>query len=142
MVRPSMNPIAQPFAIVIDDEISYLQLLEAILSEILSCPIKTYTRAEAALAELPRIEVGIIVTDFYMPDMDGVQFLKKAQDIKPEVPAIIISGHKPFLDDMDTSSLRQLRSVMAKPFRIDELAREISQHWPEAMSDGAARGQA
>ncbi len=129
-----MTTASLPYAIVVDDEISYLQLLEAILEETLACPVKTFPRAKEALAALPDMDVGIIVTDFSMPEMDGMEFLKKAEMIKPDVLAIIISEHKPFLDGLHKSQLHQLQSVMAKPFRINELAQEITRLWPEAIS--------
>lgn len=128
-----MSPASQLHAVVVDDEPSYLYLLETILSELLTCSIKAYTQPELALAELPKLDVGIIVTDFYMPKIDGVEFLKRVHVIKPDVPCLMITGHKELLDRMDTSDLTQLRSVMAKPFKIDVLAKEISRHWPEAM---------
>jgi hypothetical protein len=35
---------------------------------------------------------------------------------------------------MDLSDLKQLKSVMAKPFEIDALAQEIAHYWPEALA--------
>jgi len=125
---------ASPYhAIVIDDEPSYLSLIEAILGEILTCPIKTYTNPHEALSDMPSLPVGIIVTDFYMPRMDGVQFLKEVHPIKPDVPCIMITGHKDLLDRMDLSDLESLKAVLAKPFKIDQLAAAIAELWPEAM---------
>ena len=130
-----MSPASQSYAIVIDDEPSFLHLLETILRELLTCPIKTYSHPEQALAELPDLDVGIIVTDFYMPKMDGIEFLKKAIPLKPNVPSLIITGHKDLLDRMDLSDLVTLRKVIPKPFKIDQLAAEIALHWPEALAD-------
>tara|TARA_R110002072_G_scaffold173054_1_gene327566 strand:- start:78 stop:467 length:390 start_codon:yes stop_codon:yes gene_type:complete len=129
-----MSAASQSFAVVIDDETSYLSLLEIVLGELLTCRIKTYPDPEAALAELPHMKVGIIVSDFYMPRMDGVQFLKKLKPIQPEVPCILITGHKELLDRMDLSDLHCLKAILAKPFKMDELAKCISEHWPEALA--------
>ncbi len=129
-----MSPASKLHAIIVDDEPSYLYLLETILEEILTCPIKAYTHPEMALAEIPDLEIGIIVSDFYMPKMDGVEFLLRVAEIKPDVPCIIISGHKQLLDKMDVSDIKQLKSIMAKPFKIDALAQEIARCWPEALS--------
>lgn len=35
----------------------------------------------------------LVICDIKMPKLDGIEFLQKAQDAKPEVPIIIISGH-------------------------------------------------
>ena len=129
-----MSPASKSNAIIVDDEPSYLYLLETILEGILTCPIKAYTHPEAALDDLPDLDVGIIVSDFYMPKMDGVEFLLKVAEIKPGAPCIIISGHKQLLDKIDLSDLKQLKSVMAKPFKIDALAQDIAHYWPEALA--------
>lgn len=129
-----MSAASQSFAVVIDDESSYLGLLEVILGELLTCRIKTYTSPEKALAELPTMNVGIVVSDFYMPRMDGVQFLKQLKPLKPDTPCIIITGHKDLLDRMELDDLDSLKAILAKPFKIDELADCIAQHWPEAMA--------
>lgn len=129
-----MSLASNPHAIIVDDEPSYLYLLETILEEILTCPIKAYTHPEMALQELPDLEVGIIITDFYMPKMDGIEFLQKVEQIKPSVPCMIISGHKQLLDTMDHSDITELKSVLAKPFKIEALVEEITRLWPEAIA--------
>lgn len=129
-----MSAASQSFAVVIDDESSYLSLLEVILLELLTCRVKTYTSPEVALAEIPTMNVGIVVSDFYMPKMDGVQFITQLQRLKPETPCIMITGHKELLDRMDLTDLDSLKAILAKPFKIDELAECISEHWPEAMA--------
>jgi two-component system, NtrC family, nitrogen regulation response regulator NtrX len=129
-----MSAASQSFAVVIDDESSYLSLLEVILGELLTCQIKTYTCPAAALAEIPTMKVGIIVSDFYMPKMDGVQFLQQVKPIKPDVPCILITGHKELLDRMDLTDLDSLKAILGKPFKIDELAKTMAEHWPEALA--------
>lgn len=129
-----MSAASQSFAVVIDDEPSYLSLLEVILGELLTCRIKTYANPESALAEIPHLKVGIIVSDFYMPRMDGVQFMKQLKLINPDVPCILITGHKELLDRMDLSDLDSLKAILAKPFKINELADCIGEHWPEALA--------
>lgn len=129
-----MSAASQFYAIVIDDEPSYLGLIETVLGELLTCPIKTYSSPNEALEEMPTLPVGVVVTDFYMPHMDGVQFLKKIQPIKPDVPCIIITGHKDLLDRMDLSDLTSLKKVLAKPFKIDQLASAIGEVWPESLA--------
>lgn len=129
-----MSAASQYHAIVIDDEPSYLSLIETVLGELITCPIKTYTHPMEALQEMPSIPVGIIVTDFYMPRMDGVQFLKQVEPIKPGVPCLIITGHKELLDRMDLSDLTSLKGILAKPFKIDQLADKIGEIWPEALA--------
>ncbi|MCP5117874.1 MAG: response regulator, partial [bacterium] len=34
----------------------------------------------------------LVVTDYKMPKMNGVEFIAKARDLKPEIPIILLSG--------------------------------------------------
>jgi putative nucleotidyltransferase with HDIG domain len=53
----------------------------------------------AALLELERAPVDVIVSDMRMPEMDGAEFLSKASKLCPGATRIVLSGH------MEESSL-------------------------------------
>lgn len=78
------------------------------------------------------LPVGIIVTDYYMPDIDGIEFLRRSAKAKPGVPAIMITGHADAISQEQRDSLENLRAVLAKPFRAQVLADSIRQFWPAA----------
>ena len=122
----------QPHALILDDEKSYVDLMSVVLRDFLKCPVATFTSAEHALAALPKLDLGIIVTDFYMPGMDGITFLRLATQIKPTVPCVMITGHSEALAAMDYSDLSQLQTVLAKPFGGQVLADTILKYWPDA----------
>ena len=63
----------------LDDERAYIEMMTELLSEHLSCPIVPFTRPEDALAALPGLNPGMIVTDFSMQGMNGIDFLYRAQ---------------------------------------------------------------
>lgn len=119
-------------ALILDDEKSYVDLMSVVLRDFLKCPVATFTSAEKALAALPNLNLGIIVTDFYMPGMDGITFLRLATQIKPDVPCVMITGHSEALAAMDCSDISQLQTVLAKPFGGRVLAETISKYWPDA----------
>ena len=72
--------------VLVDDEISYIDLLEQLLGEHLACPVHGFTKPADALRALPKLDVGMIVTDYQMPDMNGLDFIKEVQKSHPDVP--------------------------------------------------------
>jgi DNA-binding NtrC family response regulator len=114
----------------VDDEPAYLDLLEQLLSEHLACPVYSFAKPADALRELDRLNVGLIVTDYHMPEMNGFQFLAAARQLKPGLQAIMITAHDVTLTDGPAGMGETLKAVVRKPFRWTSLAEHISQHWP------------
>lgn len=63
---------------------------------------------------------GIIVTDVRMPQMDGIDFFKKVQNIDPDIPVIVMTGHADV--PMVLSALKDgVFDFLAKPIVTQEL---------------------
>lgn len=116
----------------LDDEKSYVGLMTELLSDNLNCAILPFNRPDDALAALPRADAGMIVTDYYMPLMNGIEFLYRARAVCPAVVAIMITGHQIELGGQDLSHVPGLRTILFKPVRWRLLAEAIIQHWPDA----------
>ncbi|WP_375256060.1 sigma-54-dependent transcriptional regulator, partial [Yoonia sp.] len=56
-------------------------------------PAKVFDRAEVALAKISRGLDGVLVTDIRMPGHDGLWLMRKALEIDPEFPVILVTGH-------------------------------------------------
>ncbi len=48
---------------------------------------------ETALTRITRSFRGILVTDIRMPGMDGTELMRRALEIDPELPIILVTGH-------------------------------------------------
>jgi two-component system nitrogen regulation response regulator NtrX len=78
--------------LIIDDERAIRNVLKDILQT------EGYQTDDAAdgeegLQKFLNNPYDLVICDIKMPKLDGIEFLQKAQEAKPEVPIIIISGH-------------------------------------------------
>ena len=127
-----VNPSAGKAIVILDDEKSYVDLLAQLIKENFVNPVITFTRPLDALQALPQINVGIVVTDYYMPQLTGLEFIVRARALKPGIPFIIITGHGVHLSEDDFSHLPELRAVLHKPLGWRQLTESIASHWPNA----------
>ena len=97
----------------------------------LDCPIHTFTHPQEALAALPALNPGVVVTDYSMPDLNGFDFIEQASTAAPGVRFIVISGHLLDYNDEDYAHLPALKQIIPKPFRWPILAQAILDNWPD-----------
>jgi DNA-binding NtrC family response regulator len=123
------EPSTAMSVMLVDDEVAYIDLLEQLLSEHLACPVHSFMHPAKALAALPKLNVGLIVTDYHMPDMSGFELLLEIRRVRPQLPAIMITGHPVELTPEWQERLPRLGAVIRKPFKWTVLAKEISRQW-------------
>jgi two-component system, NtrC family, C4-dicarboxylate transport response regulator DctD len=78
--------------LIVDDEPTNRDLLAQQLTGV-GDAIITASDGKAALEKLAPEFAGIVVTDFKMPRMDGLDLLRHTQERDPEIPIIIVTGH-------------------------------------------------
>ena len=124
---------------VIDDDDALRDSLSFLLGAA-RLEVKTYESAEAFLSALPGVNSGCIITDVRMPNMSGVDLIRKLNELRVALPVIVITGHgdvqlaveamkigaadfieKPFDDEM------LLNAVRAALDRWEDKSREISE---------------
>ena len=54
---------------------------------------RTYESAPALLAQLPGLEDGVIVTDVRMPEMNGLELVRRLRREGCGLPVVVITGH-------------------------------------------------
>lgn len=75
----------------LDDDPAMLALVTEYL-ERMGFPVFATSDPYAALDRVRTQECRVVVSDLKMPEMDGLQFLEKAQEINPEVSVILLTG--------------------------------------------------
>src|SRR6266705_4825623 len=82
------------WVLIVDDDTALLQALPQALSLRLSgVKVDTSASAPRALEQIQEHEYDAIVSDIKMPGMDGLALLAKIQELRPETPTLLITGH-------------------------------------------------
>ncbi|MFC1586545.1 response regulator [Fibrobacterota bacterium] len=83
----------KPVIVLVDDEEMVLTSISSFLELETDYQVMKFNTAVKALEYIKDNEVGLIISDYLMPEMDGISFLGEARKIKPEVPRIILTGY-------------------------------------------------
>jgi two-component system, LuxR family, response regulator FixJ len=77
---------------IIDDDEAVRESLAFLLN---SARLKahTYESASAFLSSLPNVDPGCIITDVRMPEISGIDLLRRLKDLNVGMPVIVITGH-------------------------------------------------
>jgi two-component system response regulator FixJ len=77
---------------VIDDDEAARQSL-AFLLRANAIEVQTYDSGTGFLAALPRLKSGCVITDVRMPEISGIELLRRLKELKVFLPVIVITGH-------------------------------------------------
>ena len=112
----------------VDDEASMREAVTQWL-ELAGFDLVAHDNAAAALDPLSRDFRGALVTDLKMEGMDGLALLRRSQEVDPELPVVVITGH----GDVETA-VEAMRlgayDFIEKPFAPERLL-EIVRHASE-----------
>jgi two-component system, cell cycle sensor histidine kinase and response regulator CckA len=72
-----------------------------------------------ALEILQVLPFDLVITDFMMPKLNGIEFVEHLHSLQPRIPIIFITG---FLSVISSKTiLDDVAEVLAKPFELDVL---------------------
>src|SRR5690348_9043935 len=83
-----------PQILLVDDDAALLQALPQALSlRVNNLKVDTCDSAFEALEQIQVHDYDAIVSDIKMPGMDGLALLEKIQEMRPDTPTLLITGH-------------------------------------------------
>jgi CheY-like chemotaxis protein len=117
----------QPAIVVIDDNPDHLALVETMLTRSGYAAIG-FGKAAAALGYIEHQPVSLIITDIYMPDMDGIELLRCLRQAFPTLPVIAISGSDRSPDGFLLKAMETFgaQAVLTKPLDAAALTQTIA----------------
>ena len=80
----------------------------------------------AALYILQTQTIAVMVSDFDMPEMNGVELSVRAREIQPETVRIMLTGHRDVGTALDGINVGGVFRFLHKPFDGDQLRRAVT----------------
>jgi len=105
--------------LVVDDQVAVRRLLSGILSQLGVRKIDEAPQGKDALAKAPDMPPDIIITDYMMNPVDGLELVRSIRsgeaDLDPYTPIIMISG-KAGMSDVEKARDAGTNEFLVKPF--------------------------
>jgi CheY-like chemotaxis protein len=134
--------------LVIDDQ-AYVRAAVCAVLKSINFEAVAVESGRKGLGELEKSSFDLAIVDIYMPEMDGVQFIKALRQRIPNLPIIAMSGvlyrstGGSALDVLPMAKHLSNIVSLAKPFRPKELLQAVQQAKQQAMQQdmGVAAAQ-
>jgi two-component system chemotaxis response regulator CheY len=113
--------------VIVDDEPSVCTTIKAMLLQLGSTSVKTFTSAEDVLEHIHSNEevFDIIISDWNMPGLTGLEFLRHIRHEQgKELPFLMITGRNDIQSVVEAKKYG-VTSYIIKPFGLDELKEKI-----------------
>jgi DNA-binding NtrC family response regulator len=110
---------------IVDDNVEALKLLERGLKIAGHTPIKAASAKEALMhLQSGKAEIDMVLTDYAMPEINGLELLKKIKETQPLLPVIMMTAYSE--KRMVIEAIRSnCNGFIEKPFSYKELMTEI-----------------
>ncbi len=124
--------------LVVDDEWSERLILEQYLVRA-SHDVYFASDGEEGLESYLKNNIEIIITDLYMPHVDGLEFIATLTELFPGTPIIAVSGSGAGL--LDAASRLGAFAVLTKPVDPEELFNTIAKATSDYLRPDSHRGE-
>ncbi|HUR35115.1 MAG TPA: response regulator transcription factor [Vicinamibacterales bacterium] len=117
-----MERVETSRVLVVDDEPQITRVLKTVLSS-QGYDVRTAPEGESALANFKEWSPELVITDLYMPHMDGVELCRRIRELST-VPIIVLSvkgEERTKVEALDSGA----DDYVTKPFGIDELMARV-----------------
>jgi len=111
----------------VDDEENILKALRRILSSNKDWSVEIYTNAEEALQRVMEKEFDLYLSDYRMPEIDGISFLSGVKKLQPDSIRLILSGYTDIDSLMGAINQAEIFRFITKPWNDDYLINSIKQ---------------
>ncbi len=115
--------------LVVDDEMDILESLKDLLvASIDNVEVRTAISGAEGIKVLEQESVDLIITDYKMPGMNGLEFLEKSKDMAPKAPRILVTAFPDLQIAIRAINEAGINNFFTKPFdpgKVIEVVNEM-----------------
>ncbi len=124
---------------VIDDDDAARESLEFLLRSA-RLEVRTYESAKKFLKVLSSVKPGCLITDVRMPEVSGIDLLRKLRDLDFGIPVIVITGHGDVPLAVEAMRIGAI-DFLEKPYDDDVLLASVRSALGRADKESAQSGE-
>src|SRR5688572_27838882 len=114
--------------LIVDDDTLILRALQRVL-EAQGFTVTGCSNPEEALERLEAEPANLIISDYMMPGMNGVEFLSNARRLRPDAPRLLLTAINDFKVATDAVNTGEIYRLLTKPWNHAELIGTVRQAW-------------
>ena len=111
----------RPTVLIVDDEELVTVSLRNLFLLQSDYRVVTHTSPLAALAAAKGTPVDLVITDYLMPEMDGITFLSRLREIQPQAIRVLLTGYADKENAIRAINSVGLYQYIEKPWDNDHL---------------------
>ena len=110
--------------VVVDDEPTIVLMCRRVL-ESQGHAVQGFTDVQTALAQLEAEAADLLVVDYKMPELNGLEFVQRVWAVRPGLRVVMITAHGT-REVMEQATRSGVKTVVLKPFTPSELAQGVA----------------
>lgn len=112
-------------ALIVDDDEATLDLIQTALSRV-GYQVDTASSGSKALEFFSQKEYDVVVSDWKMPEMDGLSLIGLLKKKSPYLGTILMTGYGTEESVIDAFTRGKINYYLSKPFELEELLETVS----------------
>jgi len=137
-VKTAAPPLNAPRVLVVDDELGPRESLRMLLKP--AYQIQTADSGRAALEQIPAYRPDIVILDIKMPEIDGLEVLRRIKRIDPAIEVVMITAYAS-LETVKLALTHGAFEYLIKPFSRQDLEDVVRRALLRRQAELGARGQ-
>lgn len=114
-----------PRVLAVDDEPDILESMRDFFAGEVPMEFVAATSGTEGLEVLRSTPVDLVISDYRMPVMDGLRFLREAGRLYPEIPRILITAYPDIELAGKAVNEAKVSRLLTKPFKPEALAKTV-----------------